>query len=207
MRVAVVVVLLAPALRIAMAGSPSLRAGIGETFPTVADALATGCVLAGIRPWLARSARWAQFFASPAFWLAPIAVALAARNPSAKLDWLVGQTVMNVGLALIVEKTIRTPGDWLGRVLNARPLVVIGTLSYSLYLWQQLFLNRHGSADAQRFPINLVGVAAAALASFYLVERPFLRLRVRLERWSRSRRPRRLAVDRGDAGMSIASDS
>jgi len=205
LRLAVVVVLLAPALRIAMGFVPSLRVGIGETFPTVADALATGCVLAGIRPWLARSARWGRFLASWAFWLVPLAVALSARNPSAKLDWLVGQTVMNVGVALIIERTIRTPGDVLGRLLNARPLVFIGTLSYSLYLWQQLFLNRHGSADLQRFPINVILVAVAALVSFYLVERPFLRLRVRLERWLRARRARPLQVSTATRG-SIASD-
>ena len=187
LRLAVVVLLVAPVLRIALGFVPSLRAGIGETFPTVADALATGCLLAGIRPWLSRSQRFTRFLASPAFWLVPLAVAAAARNPSAKLDWLVGQTVMNVGIAVVIDRTIRIPGDWLGRLLNARPLVVIGTLSYSLYLWQQLFLNRHGSADVQRFPVNLVLVAVAAALSYYLVERPCLQLRVRLERWRRAR--------------------
>jgi peptidoglycan/LPS O-acetylase OafA/YrhL len=88
---------------------------------------------------------------------------------------------------VVIDRTIRIPGDWLGRLLNARPLVVIGTLSYSLYLWQQLFLNRHGSADVQQFPVNLVLVAVAAALSYYLVERPCLQLRVRLERWLRAR--------------------
>jgi peptidoglycan/LPS O-acetylase OafA/YrhL len=187
LRVAAMVVLAAPSLRLAMGLWPSLRPGIGETFPSVADALATGCVLAGLRPWLTRSSRWQRFFHAPLFWLAPLAVAACARNPSARLDWLVGETVMNVGIAVIIEKTIRMPHDLLGRVLNARPLVVIGTMSYSLYLWQQLFLNRRGSAAVHSFPWNLLLVGLVALASYYLVERPFLRMRVRLER----RAPRR----------------
>jgi peptidoglycan/LPS O-acetylase OafA/YrhL len=187
LRAAALVVLLAPPLRVAMGFWPSLRPGIGETFPSVADALATGCVLAGIRPWLSRSARWQRFLASSWFWVTPVAVALSARDPFAKLDWLVGQTVMNVGIAVIIDRTIRMPGDQLGRLLNVRPLVYIGTLSYSLYLWQQVFLNRHGSAEFQGFPWNVLLVAAASVASFYLVEKPFLRLRGQLERWLRAR--------------------
>jgi peptidoglycan/LPS O-acetylase OafA/YrhL len=182
LRAAALVVLAAPSLRLAMGIWPSLRPGIGETFPSVADALATGCVLAGLRPWLARSPRWHSFLTSPVFWLTPLAVMAAARNPSARLDWLIGETVMNVGIAVIIEKAIRVPDDLLGRILNARPLVFIGTLSYSLYLWQQVFLNRRGSSDLQSFPWNLILVGLTALASYYLVERPFLRLRVRLER-------------------------
>jgi len=86
---------------------------------------------------------------------------------------------------VIIDRAIRVPGDRLGRALNARPLVFIGTLSYSLYLWQQVFLNRRGSSDLQSFPVNLFLVGLVALASYYLVERPFLRMRVRLERWLR----------------------
>lgn len=185
--VAALAVLIAPPLRLVMGFWPALRPGIGETFPSVADALATGCVLAGIRPWLSRSPRWKWFLNSPLFWLAPLAVAASARNPSAKLDWLVGQTVMNVGIAVIIEKTIRAPGDLLGRILNVRPLVFIGTLSYSLYLWQQMFLNRRGSSDLQSFPLNLLLAGLTALASYYVVERPFLRLRVRIERRTRAK--------------------
>ena len=95
--------LIAPPLRLVMGFWPALRPGIGETFPSVADALATGCVLAGLRPWLSRFPAWNKLVESPLFWLAPLAVAASARNPSAKLDWLVGQTVMNVGIAVLIE--------------------------------------------------------------------------------------------------------
>ena len=182
LKVAMLAVLVAPSLRLAMGFWPELRPGIGETFPSVADALATGCVLAGLRPWLARSERWQRLLRSRLFWLAPLAVALAARNPSAKLDWLIGQTLMNVGIAVIIERAICSHGELLGRLLNSRPLVFIGTMSYSLYLWQQLFLFRRGTSELQSFPLNLVLAVLAALASYYLVEKPFLRLRAWFER-------------------------
>jgi len=206
LRVAALTVLVVPVLRLAMGIWPALRPGIGETFPSVADALAIGCVLAGLRPWLTRSPRWRRFLASPLFWLTPLAVAACARNPSAKLDWLVGETVMNVGIAVIIERTLRIPDDRLGRVLNARPLVFVGTLSYSLYLWQQIFLNRRGSSDLQSFPWNLILVGIAALASYYLVERPFLRMRARLERWVRGRQGSRPARSENPCDCRIDSD-
>jgi len=68
-----------------------------------------------------------------------------------------------------------------GRVLNWAPLAYIGTLSYSIYLWQQFFLNRETRALVTSFPLNLVLVAACALLSYYAVERPFLNWRPRVE--------------------------
>jgi peptidoglycan/LPS O-acetylase OafA/YrhL len=70
----------------------------------------------------------------------------------------------------------------LGRLLNTRPLVFVGTLSYSIYLWQQIFLNRGSTSTISAFPLNLTLALMAALVSYYLVERPFLRWRPRLER-------------------------
>jgi len=66
--------------------------------------------------------------------------------------------------------------------LNSRPFVFVGLLSYSIYLWQQLFLNRYATSLPTSFPLNLSLALAAALASYYLVERPSLRFRQRVER-------------------------
>jgi peptidoglycan/LPS O-acetylase OafA/YrhL len=55
----------------------------------------------------------------------------------------------------------------------------VGLLSYSLYLWQQLFLNRNSAAWVNAFPQNLAFAVAAALGSYFLLEKPFLRLRHR----------------------------
>ena len=186
---AAAVVLIAPPLRLATGFVASFRPGIGETFQTVADSLATGCLLAGLGPWLAQQPRWRRLLDARWFWwTVPLVVAASARNPSAKLEWLVGETVMNVGIALVIARTIHRPDERFGRLLNTRPFVWIGTLSYSLYLWQQVFINRRGSTLAQAFPVNLALTLVAAVASYNLIERPFLRLRARIER-SRRRAP------------------
>ena len=55
----------------------------------------------------------------------------------------------------------------------------LGVLSYSLYLWQQVFLNPDSGSPWCAFPLNVVATFLAALASYLLVECPFLRLRAR----------------------------
>jgi len=59
-------------------------------------------------------------------------------------------------------------------------MVFMGTLSYSLYVWQQLFLNRSSAAWMNAFPQNIVFAVGASMASYYLLEKPFLGLRHRL---------------------------
>jgi peptidoglycan/LPS O-acetylase OafA/YrhL len=186
--VAAAMVFIAPVLRVGLGFLPAFRPGIGETFPTVADSLATGCLLAGLGPRLARSPRWRDLV-EKRWWLAVIAIIVFARNPFTKISWMFGETILNVSIAVVIAHVIQRPDDRFGRLLNTAPMVWIGTLSYSLYLWQQPFLNRHSSGVVQSFPFNILLAVAVAHASYLLVERPFLRLRQRIERRSRHQRP------------------
>jgi peptidoglycan/LPS O-acetylase OafA/YrhL len=176
-------VLVCPILRLAlMTFTPSLRPGIGETFATVADSIATGCLLACWRGRLDAWPRLAAFLRGRWFWIVPGVALAAAFTPSAKLECFVGQTVANVGIALLIDRVVRFSESAPGRLLNARPVVFVGMLSYSLYLWQQPFLDHDDHMTINRFPLNIVLAVGAALTSYYLVERPALRLRSRLEK-------------------------
>ena len=59
----------------------------------------------------------------------------------------------------------------------------MGRASYSIYLWQQLFLDRSSESWATAFPVNLFLVAAVATISFHLIEKPSIAARVNAERW------------------------
>jgi peptidoglycan/LPS O-acetylase OafA/YrhL len=86
---------------------------------------------------------------------------------------------MHAAIALCLYNAVRM--EW--RVLNFAPVVWVGQVSYSLYLWQQLFLNRQDQHSwATAFPQNLLLVFACAAASYYFIEQPFLRLRDRGKR-------------------------
>ena len=86
------------------------------------------------------------------------------------------------GLALLmpvlVLGTVLNPGTILSRFLEMSPLRFIGRISYSLYLWQQLFFTSHFHADAstlgglQHWPLNYLATFICALASYHLLEKP-----------------------------------
>lgn len=61
-------------------------------------------------------------------------------------------------------------------MISFKPLVAVGTVSYGLYLWQQLFT---GTADSYLIGLNeawLLGLPVVILASYFLVERPTIRI-------------------------------
>jgi peptidoglycan/LPS O-acetylase OafA/YrhL len=174
--VAVTVLWMVPLIRFAtMLDHQAVR-----TFHTTADALALGCLMALCADRLGASRRWGRL--ADAWWLAPglLAASAAAGALQNDVTLLTQDALANFACAALVLFCVRRPHTLAGRALNVRPVMFVGTLSYSLYLWQQLFVDRYGSLS-NAFPMN-VGLAVAwALISYYGVERPFLALRRRLE--------------------------
>lgn len=85
---------------------------------------------------------------------------------------------------VIIVGTVLRPRSALGRVLENPMMRWIGRLSYSLYLWEFFFVYYAGVPITlgvwQTFPVNLIAAVACAAASYYLVERPLVRLGHRL---------------------------
>lgn len=162
---------------------PEWVPGIKWQFQTVCDSLAIGCLLAGIKPWLEKQAWLEKMLASNVMLLLPFAAVFMNFYISGRprLNFLLGQSFINLCLALFIYHCVRHPGQWVGKFLNLRPAVVIGVLSYSIYLWQQLFLNHYSSAFICKFPVNIILTFIAAWLSYSWVERPFLNLRKKLE--------------------------
>lgn len=92
----------------------------------------------------------------------------------------VSNTVNAPVIALLVWASVCNYKGAFGKFLNSRTLVAIGTLSYSIYLWQQPFFNPHSHEWFRTFPINICLLAVAALGSYYLIEKPFLALKDKL---------------------------
>ena len=61
----------------------------------------------------------------------------------------------------------------LARALQRKPLETIGVLSYSLYIWQELFLVPHWRVLA---PFMFASLFVTAYASYHLIERPCIAL-------------------------------
>ncbi|HEY2384667.1 MAG TPA: acyltransferase, partial [Terriglobia bacterium] len=172
--------------------------GIGFRFETVADAIATGCLLAGAGGWLKAQAAYRKILESKFFVAVPAAVLffhMFFGHPT--IYYLISHTMMNIGIALCLDWCVTYHTGIVGRILNSKPLVGIGVISYSLYLWQQMFFNRHSPSAMTSFPANVALVAAAALMSYFVIEKPSLRLRQRFERNIFSASARRAGASEG----------
>jgi len=176
--VALAAVAAGPAARVGLhVLAPEWRWSIGEAFPTVVDALATGSLLAMMQAQLAGSSRYLRLIQSAAGSAMPLALlGLNAAMPYIAFSYTIGETLMNLLLAAIIHRVVMFPRSAIGRILNARAAVGLGTLSYSLYLWQQPFLNRQSTALFAQFPLNLVLAVIAALLSYFVIERPALQI-------------------------------
>jgi peptidoglycan/LPS O-acetylase OafA/YrhL len=177
-------IVICPLIRVAESQlMPTLQEGIGHRFETMADALAVGCLLAGMRHWLKAQPLYQRILCSKFFFLIPLLVLVTnTMHDHWRPFILVGFTLMNVGIALTIDWCVTNHQTRVGRLLNTGPMVYVGVISYSLYLWQQIFLNRGSETVTASFPLNIGLAILCALASFYLIERPSLALRQRLEK-------------------------
>lgn len=149
---------------------------IDEYFPAVADSLACGCLLACVRPELRNKAP----LLTKLYVFLPLSVITLA---SPLLTLRVREYMLLGGLpSALIALCMFAAIERADRLLNNRLTSVIGIGSYSLYLWQQPFLNRHSERWWTAFPTNICLTLLCAYASYVVVEQPFLRLKARLGR-------------------------
>ncbi len=167
------VVALAPVYRVAC-HVLGLHGKADETFPAVADVLAIGCLLAIF------AARLPARFAKPGPRLACMMVLLVVLVPVyvgllhfrvTPLLLFVLWPIMHLSIAGLLLHVVERP-YW---ILNVRPVAWLGKISYSLYLWQQLFV--YGNHPKPWYYVFLA--VSLASASYYFVEQPMLRIRER----------------------------
>jgi peptidoglycan/LPS O-acetylase OafA/YrhL len=176
---AIGLILVEPFVRVAtFVYIPSLRESgkISAMFQTRIDTIMFGCLIALLwrHPDFKRLAD--RYLRAPAFYAS--IVFLLCVNPFLNIwfrvmyhaFWL---TLEGATLSIVLIYLVRQPETTSGRFVNLRSLRFVGVLSYSFYLWQQMFIKLwHGW-----FPANLAAAFGCAALSFYLIERPALRLR------------------------------
>jgi peptidoglycan/LPS O-acetylase OafA/YrhL len=86
-------------------------------------------------------------------------------------------TLQMLGCALVLCQIAVDKHRFLSALLNYGPFRYIGRISYSLYLWQQLFLvvKYPDWGILRTFPMNVLLTFACAAASYHLIEKPILR--------------------------------
>jgi peptidoglycan/LPS O-acetylase OafA/YrhL len=185
-----------------VAGTPLLRASIqvilGDGHPDFRfftlsrmDAIAVGCCLS----FLATSRRFQWATRLRGAWTVVLVGAAGAIALTQLDDWqlVVGDwkclhyfhaflwgTLRAILIGAVVWICVCASGGLLGRALNGRLLCFLGVISYPMYLWQQMFLHPEREHWTCGWPAGLVSTIAVAAASYFLLERPLLRLKDRL---------------------------
>lgn len=170
---------------------------IYEAFDTRADHLLIGCMLA-----VALRARvWTNLWRRlcGAWWLSAVPLGMLVASTVLAMQFgstyrdAVGFVVDPLLVAVLIVQTLAHPAAGLGIALNWVWMRYLGTISYSVYLYQQILLDPVGKRLAAWPSISLLvqvlAVILAASASYWIVEQPFLRLKKRFET-SRRFRPR-----------------
>jgi len=145
--------------------------GIVGSLPVFADQLAIGCLLAIFAPRLPKISGYLALGMVAAMIFLPW---FPATSPARSLFMLfILRPLLNVSIAGVVLHVIQVPY----RALNWTPVAWLGKVSYSLYLWQELFCSN--PAWRQGYLLVFLALGCACL-SYYLVEQPMLRVREKL---------------------------
>ncbi|HEY5811163.1 MAG TPA: hypothetical protein VIT23_00735, partial [Terrimicrobiaceae bacterium] len=89
----------------------------------------------------------------------------------------IGKSLDFLCIGLVLVAAVSQPGTLLFRFLNWRPLTYVGVLSFSLYVWNNLFLHEETGWVVNTFPLNILCLIAMGLFSYYLIEKPSLKLK------------------------------
>lgn len=94
----------------------------------------------------------------------------------------VKSSISYLSVAIIINSLISGRGGIFSLALDIPPLVWVGKISYSLYLWQQIFAPFPGTESLwfTKFPVNLFLSFLLATLSYYCLELPLLRLRKKI---------------------------
>ena len=160
-----------------------------HSFLNYFDSLAVGCA-SGIL--LARKRGIVQWVCQTHFGVSTISAVLLILIPYILCNLFVlgiltvpvGNTMQALGFAVLLLQSVTTPGRRFYRMLNWSWISRLGVLSYSLYIWQQLFCTPPEIFGLHApwwmsFPGWLPAVLLIAAVSYYGLERPVLKLRAR----------------------------
>lgn len=89
---------------------------------------------------------------------------------------------VSICIGFIVVGNLQYQNNLIYRFLNLRAMDLIGRLSYSIYIWQQLFLSNNPALPVSRYPLNIIALIVIPLVSYFGYERVFLRIRDRFRK-------------------------
>lgn len=159
---------------------------------TRADALLLGCAVAvsvsyGLlprSPWLATALRCGSVVSVMGLGLIGFCF-----QPDKPGMYCGGWLVVSLLAASIILQLVAAPGTPIQRGLELPAVVYLGKISYGLYLWHWPLIYVFSECPWPAWktaPLCAVTIVSVTLASFYLLERPCLRLKTRFQKVRRN---------------------
>ncbi|MDO8989423.1 MAG: acyltransferase [Sideroxyarcus sp.] len=155
-----------------------------------ADSILCGVLVALLYSDPVWKLRLRRLLSIPAVWpvLVLLAFGMATLIALHVLGWKMAfalLTVKAIVIPLIILGTLISSTNFPGRVLESTVFRWVGRISYSLYLWQQLFLVWNEVrvpylSPLQSLPVNIILAFACASLSLYLIEKPLISVGHRL---------------------------
>ncbi|KGO92510.1 acyltransferase family protein [Flavobacterium subsaxonicum] len=186
-KIVAVIIILMPIVRIATYFlMPDSRGQLGMMLQTGGDSILVGC-LAALLEQNTKFKKVAVKYYSNGYLIALSALFIFILSPllNSKLGGTysvtLGHSINNIFIIILIFWCIYIPSK-VANVLNSRVLVQIGILSYSLYIWQQLFLTNRTDLWVNKFPQNIIIVVFVAFISYYVVEKPILNIKKRFKK-------------------------
>jgi peptidoglycan/LPS O-acetylase OafA/YrhL len=171
------VIFIAPAVRLMYVLTGASGVALTWHFESVADGLAFGSLLGINQEKLHANRCYMRFCNSKCAVLGlPCVIVAAAWQGSPILYEALGKSLIFFSAALFLDASMQQYRSIPGRILNSLPFRYLGLWSYSLYLWQQVFLlEPRGTKPYAYFPWNLALVFLCSVGSYYLIEQPLIR--------------------------------
>lgn len=187
--VAIACVSIFPLLRIASYFLiPSTRGQLIMMFHTGADTILWGAIAAFACQGGALERMRDTKYRAAVPWLCALAVFVIRPILEFKIRGaavIISPTLESICIVLFIFWLLSGEGGFLRRGLDSWPMVQLGLISYSLYLWQQLFT----MCDKLYFlslPVRLLCALTVAILSYRFIEIP---LRTRIRKWFSQSQP------------------
>jgi peptidoglycan/LPS O-acetylase OafA/YrhL len=155
---------------------------VPKGFQSNMDSLAIGCLLSLFYNDLHQNSFYLKFLKSKLVFILPIIIIFLnflTDHPIIYYGFCI--SVLNLLIVLCLDWVVTNYDSAVGKLLNSAPMVTLGAMSYSIYLWQQPFFNPDDQTILTKTPYNFIGLAVMTLISYYFVEKYSLKLRKMLE--------------------------
>jgi peptidoglycan/LPS O-acetylase OafA/YrhL len=137
----------------------------------IADTLFWGCALAFVRQLRLGAPLSTAAAAATMTLMVLFALEIHVPGMPRNIDYSI--PFMHALPAVLLCAVVSCPAAPIGRLLEMGPMRFVGNLSYSLYIWQQLFLG--GPGTRLPAPLGLAAAFTCAYLSFRFVEQPCIR--------------------------------